>query len=83
MNELAMLITSGFFPAGESVPVLKTPLPDGGGAAGTIYSPKEHQRHTLFCGTHIIQARSYMGQEVLAVVTRTGSTVRSPLEWWL
>ncbi|POI32606.1 hypothetical protein CIB84_003642 [Bambusicola thoracicus] len=57
---------------GESVPVLKTPLPNGGGAAGTIYSPKEHQRHTLFCGTHVIQARSYMGQEVLAVVTRTG-----------
>eukprot|EP00076_Gallus_gallus_P028647 XP_015152391.1 cation-transporting ATPase 13A2 isoform X2 [Gallus gallus] len=57
---------------GESVPVLKTPLPNGGGAAGTIYSPKEHQRHTLFCGTHIIQARSYVGQEVLAVVTRTG-----------
>ncbi|OXB77267.1 UNVERIFIED_CONTAM: hypothetical protein H355_002259, partial [Colinus virginianus] len=57
---------------GESVPVLKTPLPSGGGAAGAVYSPKEHQRHTLFCGTHIIQAKSYVGQEVLAVVTRTG-----------
>lgn len=64
------------------MPVLKTPLPDGGGAAGTIYSPKEHQRHTLFCGTHIIQARSYVGQEVLAVVTRTGSTVQTRCVHW-
>lgn len=64
------------------MPVLKTPLPNGGGAAGTIYSPKEHQRHTLFCGTHIIQARSYVGQEVLAVVTRTGSTVRTRCAHW-
>ncbi|XP_075629133.1 polyamine-transporting ATPase 13A2 isoform X3 [Balearica regulorum gibbericeps] len=57
---------------GESVPVMKTPLPAGGQAAGTVYSPEEHRRHTLFCGTQVIQAKSYVGREVLAVVTRTG-----------
>ncbi|NWQ70020.1 AT132 ATPase, partial [Neopipo cinnamomea] len=57
---------------GESVPVMKTPLPAGAQAAGAVYSPEEHRRHTLFCGTHVIQAKSYVGGEVLAVVTRTG-----------
>uniref|UniRef100_A0A8C0EQB6 Polyamine-transporting ATPase 13A2 n=1 Tax=Bubo bubo TaxID=30461 RepID=A0A8C0EQB6_BUBBB len=57
---------------GESVPVMKTPLPAGSQAASTIYSPEEHRRHTLFCGTQVIQAKSYVGREVLAVVTRTG-----------
>ncbi|NXU54138.1 AT132 ATPase, partial [Turnix velox] len=57
---------------GESVPVMKTPLPAGSQAAGTVYSPEEHWRHTLFCGTQVIQAKSYVGQDVLAVVTRTG-----------
>ncbi|NXS58360.1 AT132 ATPase, partial [Brachypteracias leptosomus] len=57
---------------GESVPVMKTPLPAGSQAASAIYSPEEHKRHTLFCGTQVIQAKSYMGGEVLAVVTRTG-----------
>uniref|UniRef100_A0AAR2JLH3 P-type ATPase A domain-containing protein n=1 Tax=Pygocentrus nattereri TaxID=42514 RepID=A0AAR2JLH3_PYGNA len=36
---------------GESVPVMKTPLPFSGGA----YTPESQRRHTLFCGTHIIQ----------------------------
>ncbi|NXN14199.1 AT132 ATPase, partial [Indicator maculatus] len=58
--------------AGESVPVMKTPLPAGSQAASTIYSPQEHKRHTLFCGTQVIQAKAYVGGEVLAVVTRTG-----------
>ncbi|XP_071623391.1 polyamine-transporting ATPase 13A2 isoform X3 [Heliangelus exortis] len=57
---------------GESVPVMKTPLPAGTQAEGTRYSPEEHRRHTLFCGTQLIQAKSYVGREVLAVVTRTG-----------
>ncbi|NXK41369.1 AT132 ATPase, partial [Piprites chloris] len=57
---------------GESVPVMKTPLPAGAQAAGAVYSPEEHRRHTLFCGTHVIQAKSYVEGEVLAVVTRTG-----------
>ncbi|KAM7139017.1 polyamine-transporting ATPase 13A2 isoform 3-T3 [Macrochelys suwanniensis] len=57
---------------GESVPVMKTPLPSGPQAANVIYSPEEHKRHTLFCGTQVLQAKSYVGKEVLAVVTRTG-----------
>ncbi|KAJ6656844.1 hypothetical protein lerEdw1_003175 [Lerista edwardsae] len=57
---------------GESVPVMKTPLPEGPPGASPAYCPEEHKRHTLFCGTRVIQARSYLGTEVLAVVTRTG-----------
>uniref|UniRef100_A0A8C3SEC1 Polyamine-transporting ATPase 13A2 n=1 Tax=Chelydra serpentina TaxID=8475 RepID=A0A8C3SEC1_CHESE len=57
---------------GESVPVMKTPLPSGPQAANVIYSPEEHKRHTLFCGTQVLQAKSYVDKEVLAVVTRTG-----------
>ncbi|XP_037684314.1 polyamine-transporting ATPase 13A2 isoform X2 [Choloepus didactylus] len=53
---------------GESVPVLKTALPEG----PVPYCPERHQRHTLFCGTLILQARAYVGPHVLAVVTRTG-----------
>uniref|UniRef100_A0A8D0G503 P-type ATPase A domain-containing protein n=1 Tax=Sphenodon punctatus TaxID=8508 RepID=A0A8D0G503_SPHPU len=62
---------------GESVPVTKTPLPDPAqGATGPLpdppYDPEEHKRHTLFCGTSIIQTRWYSGQPVRALVVRTG-----------
>ncbi|KAL8198248.1 UNVERIFIED_CONTAM: hypothetical protein K2H54_002622, partial [Gekko kuhli] len=57
---------------GESTPVMKTPLPEGPEAASPIYSPEEHRRHTLFCGTQVLQGRPYAGAEVLAIVTRTG-----------
>nr|XP_058929855.1 polyamine-transporting ATPase 13A2 isoform X3 [Kogia breviceps] len=53
---------------GESVPVLKTALPEG----PVPYFPETHQRHTLFCGTLILQARAFVGPHVLAVVTQTG-----------
>ncbi|KAM9109385.1 polyamine-transporting ATPase 13A2 isoform 3-T3 [Megaptera novaeangliae] len=53
---------------GESVPVLKTVLPEG----PVPYFPETHQRHTLFCGTLILQARASVGPHVLAVVTQTG-----------
>ncbi|XP_047272524.1 polyamine-transporting ATPase 13A2 isoform X37 [Homo sapiens] len=53
---------------GESIPVLKTALPEGLGP----YCAETHRRHTLFCGTLILQARAYVGPHVLAVVTRTG-----------
>nr|XP_058160286.1 polyamine-transporting ATPase 13A2 isoform X1 [Dasypus novemcinctus] len=53
---------------GESVPVLKTSLPKG----PLPYCPETHRRHTLFCGTLVLQARAYVGPHVLAVVTRTG-----------
>ncbi|XP_007459326.1 PREDICTED: probable cation-transporting ATPase 13A2 isoform X3 [Lipotes vexillifer] len=53
---------------GESVPVLKTALPEG----PVPYFPGTHQRHTLFCGTLVLQARAFVGPHVLAVVTQTG-----------
>uniref|UniRef100_A0A7N6FJU2 P-type ATPase A domain-containing protein n=1 Tax=Anabas testudineus TaxID=64144 RepID=A0A7N6FJU2_ANATE len=55
---------------GESVPVLKTPLPAGGGK----YNSETERRHSLFCGTQLIQAKGggpgHSG--ALAVVTSTG-----------
>ncbi|XP_013855874.1 probable cation-transporting ATPase 13A2, partial [Austrofundulus limnaeus] len=55
---------------GESVPVLKTPLPGD----DRTYSSETERRHTLFCGTQIIQAKGGRrgGGEAIAVVTRTG-----------
>ncbi|XP_012717411.2 cation-transporting ATPase 13A2 isoform X1 [Fundulus heteroclitus] len=55
---------------GESVPVLKTPLPVG----DRTYSSETERRHTLFCGTHIIQAKGGRpgGSGAVAVVTSTG-----------
>ncbi|XP_036770294.2 polyamine-transporting ATPase 13A2 isoform X5 [Manis pentadactyla] len=53
---------------GESVPVLKTVLPKG----PAPYNPETHRRHTLFCGTLVLQARGFVGPHVLAVVTQTG-----------
>ncbi|KAI1891544.1 hypothetical protein AGOR_G00144890 [Albula goreensis] len=76
---------------GESVPVTKTNLPnprlgvaDGGrglkGGEDDRYSLEEHKRHTLFCGTNVIQTRFYSGELVKAVVVRTGfSTAKGQL----
>lgn len=71
------VLLSHFLPLGESVPVTKTDLPnpqrDKKGVDGDmIYSTEEHKRHTLFCGTNIIQTRYYTGEMVKAVVVRTG-----------
>ncbi|XP_032388414.1 probable cation-transporting ATPase 13A3 isoform X4 [Etheostoma spectabile] len=57
---------------GESVPVTKTSLPSLGEEAAVSYNVEEHKRHTLFCGTHVIQTRFYAGELVKAVVVRTG-----------
>uniref|UniRef100_A0A9J7YVB8 ATPase 13A3 n=1 Tax=Cyprinus carpio carpio TaxID=630221 RepID=A0A9J7YVB8_CYPCA len=70
---------------GESVPVTKTDLPNPqrdkkGGDGDVIYSTEEHKRHTLFCGTNVIQTRYYTGEMVKAVVVRTGfSTAKGQL----
>ncbi|KAF4078076.1 hypothetical protein AMELA_G00195310 [Ameiurus melas] len=55
---------------GESIPVMKTPLP----ASELKYSPESQRRHTLFCGTQLIQAKGGCpsGKGTIAVVTRTG-----------
>uniref|UniRef100_A0A673JTP5 Probable cation-transporting ATPase 13A3 n=1 Tax=Sinocyclocheilus rhinocerous TaxID=307959 RepID=A0A673JTP5_9TELE len=70
---------------GESVPVTKTDLPNPqqdkkGGHGDAIYSTEEHKRHTLFCGTNVIQTRYYTGEMVKAVVVQTGfSTAKGQL----
>uniref|UniRef100_A0A672ICV7 Uncharacterized protein n=1 Tax=Salarias fasciatus TaxID=181472 RepID=A0A672ICV7_SALFA len=55
---------------GESVPVLKTSLP----AVDRKYSSDSERRHTLFCGTQLIQAKGGRpgGAGAVAVVTSTG-----------
>ncbi|XP_050952635.1 cation-transporting ATPase 13A2 isoform X2 [Labeo rohita] len=55
---------------GESIPVMKTPL----SVSEATYSPESQRRHTLFCGTQLIQAKGggSAGNGVIAVVTRTG-----------
>ncbi|XP_037950937.1 probable cation-transporting ATPase 13A3 isoform X2 [Teleopsis dalmanni] len=55
---------------GESVPVTKTPLPV---KRGMMYDKKEHARHTLFCGTKVIQTRYIGSEKVLAIVINTGN----------
>ncbi|XP_051281643.1 polyamine-transporting ATPase 13A3 isoform X2 [Dicentrarchus labrax] len=57
---------------GESVPVTKTNLPSSDEEAARSYDMEEHKRHTLFCGTQVIQTRFYAGELVKAVVVRTG-----------
>uniref|UniRef100_A0A2K5L5Z5 Polyamine-transporting ATPase 13A3 n=1 Tax=Cercocebus atys TaxID=9531 RepID=A0A2K5L5Z5_CERAT len=61
---------------GESVPVTKTNLPnpsvDVKGIGDELYNPETHKRHTLFCGTTVIQTRFYTGELVKAIVVRTG-----------
>ena len=46
---------------GESVPVIKTPLPF---QSDVLYHPKEHSRHTLFSGTKVVQTRFYNDEKV-------------------
>ena len=53
---------------GESVPITKTSCGDD----EVMYNNKIHEKHTLKCGTQVIQTRKYKGQTVKAVVIRTG-----------
>ncbi|XP_057713198.1 polyamine-transporting ATPase 13A3-like isoform X2 [Corythoichthys intestinalis] len=57
---------------GESVAVTKIGVPSSGREAGEIYDTERHKRHTLFCGSRVIQSRHYAGQAVKALVVRTG-----------
>ncbi|CAJ0968732.1 unnamed protein product [Ranitomeya imitator] len=58
---------------GESVPEMKTPLPDGPSTADTHLTPRTPiAAILLFCGTQILQAKSYVDKEVTAVVVKTG-----------
>lgn len=54
----------------------KTPLPN----SDIPFDDKDHARHILFCGTHVIQTRYFGNEHVLAVVIRTGfSTAKGNL----
>ncbi|XP_055621332.1 polyamine-transporting ATPase 13A3 [Toxorhynchites rutilus septentrionalis] len=55
---------------GESVPITKTPLPL---KRDLNYDKKEHARHTLFCGTKVIQTRYIGSEKVLVKVINTGN----------
>uniref|UniRef100_A0A6G1SQ57 Cation-transporting ATPase n=1 Tax=Aceria tosichella TaxID=561515 RepID=A0A6G1SQ57_9ACAR len=61
---------------GESVPVTKTPLPVQNQSRNSkreiYYDEKEHSKHTLFCGTKVLQTRYYGGAHVKALVIRVG-----------
>ncbi|XP_077204069.1 polyamine-transporting ATPase 13A3 isoform X3 [Paroedura picta] len=61
---------------GESVPVTKTNLPHPAGGPRAMEAeapgPEGQKRHTLFCGTSVIQTRFYSAERVKAVVVRTG-----------
>ena len=55
---------------GESVPITKTSLPRH--PPDLLYHNKSHEKHTLRCGTKVIQTRKYRDQLVKAIVIRTG-----------
>lgn len=60
---------------GESVPITKTPLALANQSKLHLdgyYDEKEHGKHTLFCGTTIMQTRYYGGVYVKALVIRVG-----------
>ncbi|XP_054716748.1 polyamine-transporting ATPase 13A3-like [Uloborus diversus] len=62
---------------GESIPETKTPVSKHD---DEMFTPLTHKRHTLFCGTQVIQTRYYENNKVLAVVVRTGfSTAKGEL----
>lgn len=56
---------------GESVPVVKSPLPHPEDPY-EFYDVEAHKRSTLFNGTRVVQTRNYESSRVLAVVVRTG-----------
>ncbi|EGT45878.1 hypothetical protein CAEBREN_18457 [Caenorhabditis brenneri] len=65
---------------GESVPVTKASLREADECGPEIRLSSEHNRHTLFSGTTVLQTRNYKGQPVMVRVLRTGfSTLKGQL----
>ena len=56
---------------GESIPVIKNPLPN---VSQENYDPEEDKNYTLFSGTEVIQTRDLGSEQVTAVVIRTNFT---------
>lgn len=67
---------------GESIPVIKNPLPN---ISHEIYNPEEDKIYTLYSGTEVIQNRTLGGKETSALVIKTnfdtmkGSLIKSIL----
>ncbi|XP_053246859.1 probable cation-transporting ATPase 13A5 isoform X2 [Podarcis raffonei] len=58
---------------GESVPVMKTPLPQTDNTKPwKVHSVEDYRRHVLFCGTEVIQTKRAGKGPVRAVVLQTG-----------
>lgn len=65
---------------GESVPVTKASLNEADECGPEVRLSSEHNRHTLFSGTTVLQTRNYRGQPVMARVLRTSfSTLKGQL----
>lgn len=54
---------------GESVPVTKASLKEADECGPEIRLSSEHNRHTLFSGTTVLQTRNYKGQPVMVSLT--------------
>ncbi|XP_072027311.1 polyamine-transporting ATPase 13A3-like [Amphiura filiformis] len=63
---------------GESVPVTKVSLSSENTTTvqREIYSPETHKRHTLFCGTQVIQTRQSGNEMAKAVIVQTGFSTK-------
>lgn len=55
---------------GESVPIIKAPLPN----SNDEYDPTTDQKHTLFGGTKVLLIKHEGDQKTIALVSRTGFT---------
>jgi cation-transporting ATPase 13A2 len=56
---------------GESIPIVKTPIPNHG-HANDLYSVNNHRNHTLYSGTQVVQTKLFGGTKVLGICVRTG-----------
>ena len=54
---------------GETIPSIKQAI---GGGTEEVYEVRKDGRHTLFCGTKVLQVKNSNGEELLALVIRTG-----------
>ncbi|XP_074046718.1 putative cation-transporting ATPase 13A5 isoform X3 [Macrotis lagotis] len=58
---------------GESIPVIKTALPNMGDTVPwKLHGQEDYKKHVLFCGTEVIQTRPTGSGTVRAVVLQTG-----------
>ena len=55
---------------GESIPVIKTPLPN----SDSKFDPAEDKQFTLYAGTLCIKASNNVDEKILGMVTQTGFT---------